>query len=105
MIGSVTGLEVHPPEESAVIRVFVVDDHGMVRRGVRAYLSIFDDIEVTGEASNGREALQRLHASAAAGEAPDVVLMDLAMEPVDGVRQPGSCARLCRRSRSSRSPR
>jgi DNA-binding NarL/FixJ family response regulator len=67
------------------IRVFIVDDHGMVRRGVRSYLSIFDDIEVVGEAAGGREALDRLHAMAAAGTAPDVVLMDLAMEPVDGV--------------------
>ncbi len=67
------------------IRVFVVDDHGVVRRGVRSYLSLFDDIEVVGEAANGREALDRLHAMASAGDAPDVVLMDLAMEPVDGV--------------------
>jgi DNA-binding NarL/FixJ family response regulator len=67
------------------IRVFIVDDHGMVRRGVRSYLSIFDDIEVVGEAAGGREALDSLHAMDSAGEAPDVVLMDLAMEPVDGV--------------------
>jgi DNA-binding NarL/FixJ family response regulator len=67
------------------IRVFVVDDHGMVRRGVRAYLSIFEDIEVVGEAAGGREALEQVRAMAAAGAAPDVVLMDLAMEPVDGV--------------------
>jgi DNA-binding NarL/FixJ family response regulator len=67
------------------IRVFIVDDHGLVRRGVRSYLSIFDDIEVVGEAAGGDEALERLRAMNAAGEAPDVVLMDLAMEPVDGV--------------------
>jgi DNA-binding NarL/FixJ family response regulator len=67
------------------IRVFIVDDHGLVRRGVRSYLSIFDDIEVVGEAANGGEALERLRAMNAAGDAPDVVLMDLAMEPIDGV--------------------
>jgi DNA-binding NarL/FixJ family response regulator len=67
------------------IRVFIVDDHGLVRRGVRSYLSIFDDIEVVGEAANGGEAIERLRAMNAAGSAPDVVLMDLAMEPVDGV--------------------
>src|SRR5207248_1646265 len=67
------------------IRVFIVDDHGVVRRGVRSYLSIFEDIEVVGEAANGREALDRLHSMAADGGAPDVVLMDLAMEPIDGV--------------------
>src|SRR2546423_4174614 len=67
------------------IRVFVVDDHGMVRRGVCAYLSLFEDLEVVGEAADGRQALDSLQAMAAAGEAPDVVLMDLAMEPLDGV--------------------
>ena len=67
------------------IRVFIVDDHGMVRRGMRAYLSIFDDIEVVGEAANGRDALDQLPRMAASGTPPDVVLMDLAMEPIDGV--------------------
>jgi DNA-binding NarL/FixJ family response regulator len=67
------------------IRVFIVDDHGLVRRGVRSYLAIFDDIEVVGEAAGGREALDRLHQMALTGSAPDVVLMDLAMEPMDGV--------------------
>ena len=72
-------------ETEAPIRVFVVDDHGVVRRGIRSYLAIFPDIDVIGEAANGREALARLRAMAAEGAAPDVVLMDLAMEPVDGV--------------------
>ncbi len=67
------------------IRVFIVDDHGIVRRGVRSYLAIYDDIEVVGEAANGRQALDRLRAMALEGALPDVVLMDLAMEPVDGV--------------------
>ncbi|MBO0802490.1 MAG: response regulator transcription factor [Nocardiopsaceae bacterium] len=72
-------------EPDQPIRVFVVDDHGVVRRGIRSYLAIFGDITVVGEASDGREALSRLRAMAADGDAPDVVLMDLAMEPVDGV--------------------
>ncbi len=81
-----SGLEESPAEEAdEPIRVFVVDDHGVVRRGIRSYLSIFPDIVVVGEAANGREALARLRALAAEGAAPDVVLMDLAMEPVDGV--------------------
>jgi DNA-binding NarL/FixJ family response regulator len=65
--------------------VFVVDDHGVVRRGIRSYLAIFDDIEVVGEATDGAEALARLEALAGDGALPHVVLMDLAMEPVDGV--------------------
>jgi DNA-binding NarL/FixJ family response regulator len=68
-----------------LIRVFIVDDHGMVRRGMRSYLSIFDDFEVVGEAGNAREAIDRLREMGAANAAPHVVLMDLAMEPVDGV--------------------
>ncbi len=68
-----------------LIRVVIVDDHGMVRRGMRSYLSIFDDIEVVGEASNGREALDQLQAVGTSGAGPDVVLVDLAMEPIDGV--------------------
>jgi DNA-binding NarL/FixJ family response regulator len=72
-------------EANGAIRVFVVDDYGLVRRGIRSYLAIFDDITVVGEAAGGREAVERLCAMAAAGAAPDVVLMDLAMEPVDGV--------------------
>ena len=71
--------------DEETIRVFIVDDHGMVRRGVRSYLSIFDDIEVVGEAGDGREAVDRVRAMAARDDAPHVVLMDLAMEPVDGV--------------------
>lgn len=72
-------------EVEETIRVFIVDDHGVVRRGVRSYLSIFEDLEVIGEAADGADALERLQAMAAAGKAPHVVLMDLAMEPVDGV--------------------
>src|SRR3954469_218884 len=67
------------------IRVVIVDDHGMVRQGVRSYLSIFDDIVVVGEAADGREAVDRVRAMAAEEELPHVVLIDLAMEPVDGV--------------------
>jgi DNA-binding NarL/FixJ family response regulator len=85
IIAAMSGPGTDRPQQAEPIRVFIVDDHGMVRRGMRSYLSIFDDIDVTGEAAGGREALDRLYAMAAAGEAPDVVLMDLAMAPVDGV--------------------
>jgi DNA-binding NarL/FixJ family response regulator len=67
------------------VRVFVVDDHSVVRRGLRAYLESVDDMEVVGEAADGQAALEQIAALAAAGGAPDVVLMDLLMPGMDGV--------------------
>jgi DNA-binding NarL/FixJ family response regulator len=68
------------------IRVLLVDDHAMVRRGLRGFLELLDDIEVCGEAENGREAIEEV-----AKLQPDVVLMDLLMPELDGV---GAIARL-----------
>jgi DNA-binding NarL/FixJ family response regulator len=65
--------------------VLLVDDHSMVRRGLRAYLAELDDIVVVGEAADGQAALDRLADLAAAGELPAVVLMDLVMPGMDGV--------------------
>ncbi|MFL5877989.1 MAG: response regulator [Solirubrobacteraceae bacterium] len=62
------------------IRVLVVDDHAVVREGLRTFLSLQDGIEVVGEAGDGREAI-----AAAQRLRPDVVLMDLVMPRVDGV--------------------
>ena len=62
------------------IRVLVVDDHAVVRHGLRAYLDLQAGITVTGEAADGAEAV-----SAAAELHPDVVLMDLVMPGMDGV--------------------
>jgi DNA-binding NarL/FixJ family response regulator len=64
----------------APTRVLLVDDHGMVRRGLRDFLTLFDDIEVVGEAADGREALE-----ATAALRPDVVVMDLNLPRLDGV--------------------
>ena len=69
----------------APVRVLVVDDHAVVRRGIRAYLEVLPDIEVAGEAEDGQRALERLGAMAALGELPDVVLLDLLMPRLDGV--------------------
>lgn len=67
------------------IRVFLVDDHAVVRRGMRAFFDMLDDIEVLGEASDGQAALDELAAAAARDQLPDVVLMDLLMPRLDGV--------------------
>lgn len=64
----------------AKIRVLVVDDHTLVRRGTRALLEQIEDMVVVGEAGNGAEAI-----AAACLLQPDVVLMDLIMPEVDGV--------------------
>lgn len=68
-----------------VIRVLVVDDHRIVREGLRAYLRLIDDIEMVGEAADGRGALDALARAKAESGLPDVVLMDLLMEPMDGI--------------------
>lgn len=69
----------------ARLRVVVVDDHAVVRRGVIAYLEAIDGFAVVGEAGDGREAVDRLAAMAAHAELPDVVLLDLQMPRADGV--------------------
>ena len=71
--------------EDSPIRVLLVDDHGVVRRGIEAYLDLVDDIEMVGEAGNGHEALARVAEMDAAGLPPDVVLMDLLMPEMDGI--------------------
>ena len=62
------------------IRVLVVDDHGVVREGLRTYLELQDGIEVAGEAADGEQAVSEAEALK-----PDVVLMDLVMPKLDGV--------------------
>jgi NarL family two-component system response regulator LiaR len=62
------------------ITVMLVDDHAIVRQGLRTYLGLQPDIEVVGEASDGREALAKVRETL-----PDIVLMDLVMPNVDGV--------------------
>ncbi len=69
-----------PSQTQRGIRVLLVDDHGVVREGLRAYLELEPDIEVVGEARDGREAVRR-----AQELQPDVVLMDLVMPNMDGV--------------------
>jgi DNA-binding NarL/FixJ family response regulator len=66
--------------EGSRIRVLLVDDHGVVRRGLRGYLELLDDIEIVGEAENGLRAIEL-----SAELVPDVILMDLVMPQLDGI--------------------
>ncbi len=64
---------------SQPIRVMLVDDHTMVRRGLAAFLRVFDDLQLAGEAQSGAAAIQLC-----AEVMPDVVLMDMVMPDMDG---------------------
>ena len=63
-----------------MIRLLIVDDHEMVRLGLSSYFSVLKDIEVVAEAENGLEGLEK-----ALDYKPDVILMDLVMDVMDGV--------------------
>ena len=65
---------------SEVIRVYLADDHPIVRRGIKQLLSTEAGIEVVGEGTNGREAVADVD-----GLKPDIVLMDLVMPVMDGI--------------------
>ena len=61
------------------IRVMIVDDHAVVRSGLSAFLLVFDDLELVGEAGSGKDAVQLAERAQ-----PDVILMDLVMPDMDG---------------------
>lgn len=61
------------------IRVLIVDDHNVVRKGLRTFFAVCEDIDVVGEAENGAEAIERTGT-----DRPDVVVMDLKMPVMDG---------------------
>ncbi|MFC3862281.1 response regulator [Deinococcus antarcticus] len=65
---------------SEPVRVLLVDDHAVVRQGLKLFLGLDPDIEVVGEAANGEEALQE-----AQRLTPDVIVMDLMMPVMDGI--------------------
>ncbi len=70
----------HDAAPGACIRVLVVDDHAIIRKGLRAVLELVPDLELVGEAEDGKQALklnEDLH--------PDVILMDLMMPGMDGI--------------------
>ncbi len=74
-----------------MIRVMIVDDNPVIRRGVAALLSDAEDIRVVGEAGDGREAL-----ALASSAAPDVVLLDIRMPVMDGVAAAGKLSERAR---------
>ena len=67
-------------ETQATIRIVIVDDHAMLRKGLAVFLNSYTDLKLVGEAANGREAL-----ALCADEQPDIVLMDLLMPIMDGI--------------------
>jgi DNA-binding NarL/FixJ family response regulator len=62
------------------IRVLLVDDHALVREGIRALLQLYEDIVVVGEAGDGREAIQKTRELE-----PDIVVMDISMPSMGGM--------------------
>ena len=66
--------------QASPIRILLVDDHAMVRRGMRDFLELHDDLVVVAEAGDGAAAIELV-----AAERPDVVIMDLLMPVVDGI--------------------
>jgi two-component system invasion response regulator UvrY len=68
-----------------MIRVLICDDHLIVRQGIKQILADAGDIALAGEAGNGPDAMALVRAGAAAGTAPDVVLLDIAMPQRDGL--------------------
>ena len=67
-------------EQAEIINVLIVDDHQVVRQGLRTFLELQEDIFVIGEAEDGKQAMEMVHLLQ-----PDVVLMDLVMPQMDGI--------------------
>ena len=68
-----------------MIRILLVEDQEIVRRGLRLLLNTQADMEIVGEAENGQQAIDQVTALVADGQQPDIVLMDIKMPVMDGV--------------------
>ncbi len=100
------GTRVSPPPERAVspqrveppagpkIKVLLVDDHAVVRQGLRTFLELQDDMTIAGEASNGAEAIEQ-----AKQAQPDIVLLDLVMPKMGGVEATPQIIAACPQAR------
>ena len=82
MLHRMDGASTRPAEAEAPaqIRVLLVDDHAVVRRGLKGFFELLDDIVIVGEAEDGAQAVQLVEE-----HQPDVVLMDLLMPVMDGI--------------------
>ncbi len=76
------------------IRVLIVDDHAVVRDGIRAVLALQRDVQVVGEAADGKEALQKTIELV-----PDVVLMDIVMPVMNGLDATREISKACQRAK------
>ncbi|HEY87921.1 MAG TPA: response regulator [Dehalococcoidia bacterium] len=81
-------------EAAKRIRVLIVDDHAVVRDGIRAVLALQRDMQVVGEAVDGKEALEKTIELM-----PDVVLMDIVMPVVNGLDATKEICRKCKRAK------
>ncbi len=83
-----------PPSSSPKIKVLLVDDHAVVRQGLRTFLELQDDMAIAGEAANGVEAIEQ-----AKQAQPDVVLLDLMMPKMGGVEATPHIIAACQQAR------
>jgi DNA-binding NarL/FixJ family response regulator len=81
-------------KQSKKIKVLVADDHAIAREGIRTLLNLQKDIEIVGEAVDGREAVSKVHKLA-----PDIVLMDIVMPGVDGLEATRRISKECNRTK------
>ena len=71
---------------STIIRVLLVEDQEIVRRGLKTLLETKSDLKIVGEADNGQRAIEQLQELHTMSLAPDVVVMDIRMPVIDGVQ-------------------
>ena len=76
------------------MRILIADDHEAVRKGVCAILSAREDVEICGEAENGKEAIEKAHALK-----PDLIILDITMPVLSGFEAAREIRKRCRKCR------